>query len=381
VEIVFWISAVLVLYTYILYPMIIWTWSSFKKESCSVESSEFFPFVTVVVSVYNEEAWLSSKMENIRQTQYPSEKIQFLFGSDGSRDRSVEILQASEIENLEVRSFEARRGKAAVLNDLIKEAKGEIIVFSDANTLFNPDTVHCLVSRFRDASIGCVCGQLVLQANKFSSGGLGEYSYWSLENLIKHWESRIESTVGATGAVYAIRRSICQSLPLDKVLMDDFVLSTQALLKGSKVIYEPLAIASEQPSNSVYGEFRRKVRIAAANFNGIPEFRALFLPKFGFVAFALWSRKAIRWMVPFLLIIIFISSIILFEVSPLYQIVALGGVLLCLIGAVGFVFEKLEVHPGFFGLPYYFLAVNLALLIGFFKFVFKSQRSTWDVIR
>ena len=163
--------------------------------------------------------------------------------------------------------------------------------------------------------------------------------------------------------------------------MDDFLIPLQVVKQGYRVIYEPLARAFEKPAGSVFGEFKRKVRIGASNFSTIAEFRSLLHPKRGFISFILWSHKMIRWFVPFLIILFLISGALLSSYNAFYTIIFMGSILFFSIGLVGLIFEIMHIPIGIFGLPYYFLAMNSALLMGFSRFLFGRQKTTWDVIR
>ena len=187
------------------------------------------PRVTVVISVYNEARNLPAKLDNCREIDYPPEKLEILFGSDGSTDGSVALIESASIARTRVISFAERRGKAPVLNDLIRETEGEIIVFSDANTTFRTDTVRSLVRHFEQPDVGAVCGSLTLRSDDRTAGGFGESAYWKYENLLKLLESQIETTVGATGGVYAIRKSLFKPLPTKTSVPDDFVLPMNVL--------------------------------------------------------------------------------------------------------------------------------------------------------
>jgi len=379
-SILFWTSLSLIFYTYVLYPCIL-ALIRIRFHELSEQSNSYHPSVTIVFAAYNEESVIEEKLMNIKRIDYPKGKIEVIVGSDGSVDRTNEMLTRHRPENLSVRVFDHRRGKAAVLNALLSEVKSEIVVFSDANTLYQPDTVGKLVQHFVDPSVGAVCGQLVLESVDGSSGGLAEASYWNYENMIKRMESDIQTTVGATGAVYAIRKNLYRPLPVGKLIMDDFLIALSIVQQGYRVKYEANALAREKASNSVAGEFRRKVRIGAANFHGISEFAQLLSPRFGFVSFALWSHKIIRWFVPILLLVVIIAAAMLAPGSSFYQLIFLSELAFIGFALIGLIAEKVNLNIGFFGLPYYFLAVNAALLVGFVKFVRGHQRPTWEVVR
>jgi len=368
------------MHTYIFYPIILFIWSSLRKKNIQ-NFDNYYPTVSVVIAVYNEESVLRAKLENFSTYDYPEDKIEFLLGSDGSTDRTNEILQQSTIKNLRFYSFPQRRGKASVLNDLIPLAKGEIIVFSDANTFYIADTIQKLIKNFSHSNVGATCGELILKSNFKTSGGRGEYVYWSFENMLKKMESEIKTIAGATGAIYAVRKNLITPLPTEKVIMDDFLIPLEVVRTGYDVKYIPDAIAYEKPSDSIRGEFRRKVRIGAANFYGISNFPDLLHFKKGFIAFALWSHKILRWCVPFFLLLCIFSSIFLSLHSKLYFYFFYGEIVFLCLSLFGFLSEKIKLNIRLLSMPYYFLAMNTALLVGFFKFLFGKQQATWDVQR
>jgi poly-beta-1,6-N-acetyl-D-glucosamine synthase len=331
--------------------------------------------------VYNERRVLKEKLQNITAINYPIDKIRFLFGSDGSSDGSNEVLGGSGLSQVRIHAFPERRGKVAVLNDLVCEAGDEILIFSDGNTMFHPDTIRDIVRPFSDPRVGAVSGQLKLIPHPLAVGALGESSYWTFENLLKQMESDYDTIVGATGGIYAIRRSLFQPLPTNKGVMDDLLIPLNVVKQGYQVKYERRARAFEIGELSIGDEFRRKVRNSALCFNTISEFSSLLHPRSGFIAFALWSHKIVRWCVPFLLIVVFASCLALAPTSSFYGGFLLGILALLGIATLGFIFDKLKVGSGPLTFPYYFLAMNAALLVGFIKFALGKQRSTWDVAR
>lgn len=349
-----------------------------RKVGCLNKQPEM-PSVAVVISVYNEEDIITDKLQNLTIIDYPKGKIEFYIGSDASNDNTNDILSQSKQFN--IHTFPYRRGKAAVLNSLISMASCEIIVFSDANTFFTAETIQNLVRHFSNSTIGAVCGELVLHSQRQTMGSFGEKSYWNYENALKRLESEISTTLGASGAVYAIRRNLFKPLPTTKSVTDDFLIPLNIVKQGYRTVYDPEALAYEKVSGSVVGEFRRKVRIGAANFHGIVEFASLLHPRYGFVSFALWSHKIIRWLIPLILPYVFVAPLILSMNSSLYGIVLnLEAVFVAMV-VFGFIAEKFKLHIGFFGLPFYFIAMNIALFVGFLKFIFKLDKPTWDVIR
>jgi cellulose synthase/poly-beta-1,6-N-acetylglucosamine synthase-like glycosyltransferase len=370
----------MVLHTYIIYPLILFFFSGENNVVNITTLSPFFPFVSVVVSVYNEEKILHRKLLNLQTIDYPVSKIEFLFGSDGSTDASVESLKRSLRKNIHVYAFNERRGKAAVLNDLISKAKGEIIVFTDANTEFEPQTVRMLVKHFTNLSVGAVSGHLILRSEK-NRLKTGEHSYWAFENKLKFMESKINSLLGATGAVYAIRRELFTLLPTNISITDDFLVPMNILIKGYRTEFEPNALAYEEMENSIAGDYRRKVRIGAQNMNVLPFIAPLLHPRYGFTAFSLWSHKILRWLVPFFLLTITLLLYSLKDVDTSYEILYRITLVFWVTGLLGLVADLLKISLGYLGYPYYFLAMNFALFIGTFKAIFGLQKPTWTVVR
>jgi poly-beta-1,6-N-acetyl-D-glucosamine synthase len=379
-ECLFWLTVVLILHTYIIYPLILFVLSKDKMNPICIKKEFYQPNVSLVVSVFNEEKALLNKKNNLKNLDYPKSHIEFIFGSDGSADKSVEILKIMSQEGMLFFEFKERRGKAAVINDLISKATGDIIVFTDANTEFEPSTIRELVKHFDDPTVGAVSGHLILRSNKERSNA-GEYSYWAFENKLKLMESRISSLLGATGGVYAIRKSLFDPLPTDISVTDDFLIPMKILKKGFRTVYEPEAKAFEELESSIGGEFRRKVRIGAQNVNILPFIIPLLHPRYGFISFSLWSHKILRWLVPFFLLVIILLLYILSDISQFYRIfynimLVFGG-----FGLFGLIADMLKISIRYFGYPYYFLAMNFALCVGTFKAVFGLQRPTWNVVR
>jgi cellulose synthase/poly-beta-1,6-N-acetylglucosamine synthase-like glycosyltransferase len=260
---------------------------------------------------------------------------------------------------------EKNEGKAAMLNSLCKEAKGDFFLFSDANTMIEKNALKNLISEFTDNSIGCVCGQLVLKDESSSALSKTESLYWMGESKLKKLESRFGAVMGSNGALYAIRSELYQVLPTHKTIMDDFYITAKILMKNYSCIFCENAIAFENTSISKYGEFSRKVRIGRANFNFLSTFFPLLNPLRPMRAYMFLSHKLLRWLSPFLLLVLFASSIQLIEahifyaaflsIEFLFIIAALLGVRVC----------------------GYFLSMNFALFLGFCKSFFKESSGAW----
>ena len=375
-ESLFWISGGLILYTYIGYPVFLFILSFFKSPHRTKDPNNLPP-VSMLIAAYNEEVILEEKLRNCLSLNYPREKLEIIIGSDGSNDRTNEIVQQYEEQGIRLISYPIRRGKAAVLNNIVQMAQGEILVFSDANTIYSPDALMLLVQHFGDTWVGGVCGRLVLLNQAGKSENRGEQIYWGYENYLKYLEGKIKTVVGANGAVYAIRKKYFKPLPCDKAIMDDFLIPLSIVQQGYDVVYDRDAVAYEFVAPNMKSEFKRKARIGAANFHGIREILPLLNPTRGFIAIGLWSHKIIRWIVPFLLITIFMANIYILELAPLYKALFAIQVFLYGLGFIAWILDRLNIPLPLLGYPYYFVVVNLALLAGFVKFLTRSQKPVW----
>ncbi|MBD3288784.1 glycosyltransferase [candidate division KSB1 bacterium] len=375
-NLIFWLILIIVFYSYLFYPLVLLMLAHLFPKSRKIDDN-FMPFVSVIVAAYNEEDNIEAKVENFKKLDYPKSKIEMLFGSDGSSDNTNALLKSREKNNIRCFYYEQRNGKAAVLNKLVKEARGEILIFSDANTIYDHDAIKMLVRHFADDEVGGVCGQLNLVNPNENVGGKGELLYWKYENILKELEGRIKTVLGANGAIYALRNELYYPLPTNKVIMDDFLIPLKAVEFGKDVVYDRLASGSETTSSSIEGEFQRKIRIGAANFNALVEIKNLLSPLKGFVAFGLWSHKIFRWFSPFLLIAAFILNINLLT-NFTYQVTMAIQLLFYSSAAVGYFFNRNNFTMKLFSYPLYFSAINLALAIGFIKFITGTQKPAWS---
>lgn len=382
-EVPFWISAGLILYTFFVYPIILIFLASLSqvlsdsryalgRRDRRAQSGEL-PFISIVFAAYNEEAVIAEKMRNLAALEYPMDRMEILIGCDGCSDRTVELAQAAQLPNCRVFDYQPRSGKPMVLNRLVPETSGNIVVFSDANTLFDTNTISALVRAFADPGVGCVCGELKLITPEGTPQSEG--IYWKYEVFLKFFESRLRMLVGANGGVFAMRKHLFAPLP-PKGIVDDFLISMAVHSQGYRVIYNPEAIAYEHAGASIQHEFYRRVRIGSGNFHALRYTWRLLLPTAGPIAFSYWSHKVFRWLVPFALPVSFLSALVL-SGHWFYAGCAIAGALMVCLAIVGFRMERRRVHFSLFSIPYYFLSMNLALLLGFVRFVNGSQGAVW----
>jgi cellulose synthase/poly-beta-1,6-N-acetylglucosamine synthase-like glycosyltransferase len=382
-ETVFWTAWALVFYAYGIYPLLVAGLSRAFGERRPAYPKEILdtdlPRVAMVVAAYNEIGVIEDKLANTWKLDYPEEKFRLWVGSDGSGDGTAEVLKSTSHPRLNAFPFEARRGKMAVLNDLMSRVDADLVVMSDANTMYAPDAVRKLVRHFTDPRIGCVSGVLSLD----QGGGVsGEGLYWKYEVWIKRNESRLGFLVGCNGGIYALRRELYEPLP-ESTIVDDFVLTMRVLEKGFKIRLDTEARATEPPCPSARAEMVRKIRIGAGDFQALSLTRALLHPRHGWKALGFWSHKVMRWLVPFFLLAALIANLGLIATQgwpgSRFYLVLLA---LQLAGA-GVSYWAYNARPGQkvpkWTRPIsYFYLMNYALFCGFIRFLFRTQRVTWE---
>jgi cellulose synthase/poly-beta-1,6-N-acetylglucosamine synthase-like glycosyltransferase len=293
-------SGFLVAYSCALYPLMLMLGARFVRRREPSPKATGLPRLSVVVAAHNEEAVIEEKIRNTFALDYPKDRLEFLVGSDGSTDRTDEICRRHPWVRFE--RIEPRAGKANVLNTLIPKAQGEVIVLSDANTIIEPGALAAMLRHFDDPTVGGVCGRLILVSNREKVMADTERAYWGYESRIKELESHCYSTVGANGGIYAIRKELFFPIPPDTII-DDFVISMNLLQQGKRLVFERDAVAREAVSKSFRDEFWRKVRIGGGDLQALLRMTTFFSKASAFVSFAYVSRKVIRWLTPFLLIL------------------------------------------------------------------------------
>jgi cellulose synthase/poly-beta-1,6-N-acetylglucosamine synthase-like glycosyltransferase len=345
------------------------------KSKIQNPKSNEWPRVTMLVAAYNEAAIIQEKIDNSLALDYPADRLRVVIASDGSSDATNTLVAACRDPRIQLLAYTQRRGKIGTLNATIPALEDEIIVMSDANTMYAPDAVKKLVRHFTDARIGCVCGELILEAP--DGGGSGEGLYWKYETLLKRMESRLGFLLGATGGIFALRKSLFRPLP-PTTIVEDFVTAMKILENGHRVCYEPRARATEYTAPTVRDEMKRKSRIGAGGFQAIGMTAAMLNPLRGLPALGYWSHKVLRWFAPFLMLGALLTSAVL-AAQPLYALALAAQLLSVAIGLQGLLPRSLDlrlVRP-----VRYFFLMNLALFIGFFRFLRGTQRVTWEQAR
>ena len=342
------------------------------EENLQAKSEEW-PHISMVIAAYNEAAVLAKKLENIRLLDYPSDRLTIHIGSDGSDDGTAELLQNMSDPRLHVHLFTERRGKISVLNDLVRDVEEEIIVFSDANTMYAPDALQRMMPHFADPRVGCVSGELRLE----KAGGVsGEGLYWRYECWIKRQESKLGFLIGCNGGIFAIRKALYSTLP-SWTIVEDFVITMRVLRQGSIVRYVPEAHASEPPCATSRAEMVRKIRIGAGNFQALLMTRDMLHPRYGLQAFAYLGHKVLRWLVPIFFLIAFAANIALAASLPFMLLLiceAAGG---C-IAVWAYNLTPGTESPRWTRPISYFYLMNYALFCGLVRILLGKQKVTWE---
>jgi cellulose synthase/poly-beta-1,6-N-acetylglucosamine synthase-like glycosyltransferase len=366
-RLLFWISAGVTVYVYAGYPVLLWLLQAVVRTAPRQEPVE--PSVSLLVAAYNEAAVIGDKIRNSLALDYPAGKLEIVVASDGSKDATAEIVRSfykSESERgepIRLLNYEQNRGKMAVLNDAVRELRGDIVAFSDASSMLAADSLRILVQSFNDARVGAASGVYRLLKKDQAQLGAQEDLYWKYETFLKVQEAKLGAFTGAHGSLYAIRRALYPFPPLNTI-NDDFTIPMRILERGHRVAYEPAAVAYEE-AHEMEG-FSRRVRITAGNIEQLREIKGLVWPPRPFVLFCLLSHKTGRLLVPVFMLIALGANIILRGQFP-YNWLLLGQVLfygLAVLGAIA------NLKPKVLRLPYYFCMINSAL----FAWVYQALR-------
>jgi cellulose synthase/poly-beta-1,6-N-acetylglucosamine synthase-like glycosyltransferase len=380
----FWTCLLLVAHTYLLYPIFLilastlvqvgrdWRYLRTRQDRRPRAATDPLPSVTLIVPAYNEEPRLPDKLANLRALHYPRDRLEVIFVSDGSTDRTNDILRAVEDPAIRSLVLPARSGKCNALNRAVAAARHDILVFSDAATLFAPDAVRRLVRHFADARVGIVCGALQFEATPESRKTEGVY--WGYESMLRLMEGRLGVTLVASGAIYAVRRSCYPTLAAD-TLTDDLAVPLAVRQLGFRVLYDPEARATDFAASNVAGEFTRRVRVATGSFRCLRDL--VRTPMSPLTAFAFFSHKLLRWVLPFLLLGLLASSVALWG-DPFYRAVLIAQLLFYLWAALGFLGRRRMQEIRYALFAYYLLAIHLAYLVGFLHFLGGRREATWQ---
>lgn len=368
-EAIFWLSLITVLYVYAGFPLVLLVLGKMLRRP--VRKAAIEPQVSLFVAAYNEGAVIEAKIRNALALDYPPDRIEIVIASDGSKDATVDTARRFESDpRVRIVAHPVNRGKLAVLNDGVRGIESEIIVFSDAASMLQPDAIRKLVRNFADPSVGAVSGIYGVKRSEAADIGKQEDFYWKYETFLKQQESALHSILGCHGSLYAIRREL-YPYPDAGTINDDYVIPVRILQKGYRVVYDTDAVSVEE-AHEMDG-FQRRVRIMTGNFQQLQELRALAWPPRPLPLFFFLSHKAGRLVVPLAMLLLLGSNLFLLD-RPFYLATAVLQAVfyaLVLVGAAGHLRQKL------LRLPYYFCMINAAAFLGMYYALFGRRRLAW----
>lgn len=382
--ILFWTSVLAIIHSYILYPVLIELLARRKSLNRIIYTSpDEIAGVSVLMAVHNEQDVIYEKLKSITDNGLPDGKVEIIIGSDASSDRTSEILKklALTYSCLSYVIFEKRMGKSAVINHLVKLARNNLLIITDANVILEKDTIFHLLKHFRNTGIGLVDSNMKHKGLKNSGISVQENAYISREVRIKYHEGVLWGTMmGPFGGCYALRKDLyCNVPPL--FLVDDFYINMEVIVSGHKAIIEPEAVVYEDVSNILREEFRRKIRIAAGNFQNLKYFSRYLFSGISGLTFSYFSHKVLRWLGPFFLTIIFITTFLLRNENKLYFYLFVIQLVILVVPLIDYLLGKIKIHIIILRFITHFLSMNFALLVGFIKFLKGVKTNVWQPTR
>jgi cellulose synthase/poly-beta-1,6-N-acetylglucosamine synthase-like glycosyltransferase len=380
-ELLLWSSVVLIGYAYAGYPLVLSLIAMLKAPRSLRRTPRDEPSVSLLISVYNEEDVIEDRLRNALALNYPKGLLEIVVASDGSTDRTHAVVAGFAPQGIVLRGYDGRIGKTACLNRAVPVAKGDIVVFSDANSRYDREAIARLVAPFSDPQVGCVTG-----TTRYASRGendtmvesIGLYS--KIEAVTKNLETRLGSCVGADGAIFAIRRSLFR--PLRDVDINDLVIPLSIVRQGLRVIAEPAAFCTEHTAQDAAGEFRRQVRIANRTIRAIVNNRDMLNPfRFGFYAFEILSHKLVKLLVPFALLTALACNLILVRHGTLYLTTLGLQAALYVLSLLGFWTRDGRARPTLIGMAHTFAVANAAMLVAWVGYFRGESYLTWTTVR
>ena len=369
-EFIFWLSFTGVVYAYFGYPIALWLLGKLKTKEKIFSDGDFTPSVSIIIPAHNEERVIAEKLQNTFQLEYPGESIELIIVSDGSTDQTANIAQQAN-GPIDIRFFELkeRGGKAAALNLGLEKSDSEIIVFSDSSIMLDKEAIRNIVKPFQDKCIGCVSGEDHIRE------GSGEGAYGKYELFLRNQESKVYSIVGASGSFYAQRKSLVA--PFIEGVAPDFLSVLNVAEQGYRSVTEPSAFGEMESVKSVQGEFQRKIRTFIRGMSALFLKKNLMNPfRYGIFSFLLISHKLIRWLVPFFLMLLFLSNAFILD-GVFYFTVMFSQVTFYILALLTYMNDNLS-NKLYGKIPLYFSIVNIAIFIAWFKYIMGVRQEIWD---
>jgi cellulose synthase/poly-beta-1,6-N-acetylglucosamine synthase-like glycosyltransferase len=377
-QIIFWTSLAALFYVYVGYPLLVYAVSRLFPKN--IRRAVLEPTVTILITAYNEEKDIRRKLENTLRIDYAPEKLEILVASDGSTDKTEEIVREFEPQGVRLFRQEGRVGKTFTQNKAVERAAGEIILFSDATTDYRADVLRKIAPNFADESVGCVAGKLIYVDNSKSTVGKGAKSYWNYETFLKESESRACSLIGASGCLYAVRKSAYQ--PMYAEACSDFLICTVIFRQNLRSVYEAEAVCTEETNKQSSKEMQMRVRVILQTFTDLWRNRDMLNPlKSGFYAVQLISHKLLRYSVPVFLLLILFSTGVLAAQTFFFALFFIFQTAFYATAGAAWILERNGVRLGISAMPLYFVLANIASVIAFYKFLRGERYAHWETSR
>lgn len=371
---VFWLSVFAIIYSYSIYPLLLVIFSRLFGKPVKKDGS-FTPSVGVLIPVHNEESVIKKKIDNILALNYPQDKLSIWIGSDLSTDRTEEYVREYNDPRIHLWCSPVRGGKTGILNNLAPQIDAEVILFTDANTMHQKDCLGAIVCNLADLSVGAVAGHIEHVLDSEHEDQYGENIYRKFESKQKCMEGMLHSTISAFGGFYAIRKSLFKPIPPNSYSNDDVLIPMSIVRQKFRVIYEPMAHSVEDNTGNLVTEFSRRVRIGAGNFQAFSWLLDFLNPMRGWPFFCFLSHKVSRWFSPFFFVSAAVSCFILsvFGHEAVYRMIFSAGSIFLVTG----LFHK-AIPLNITKHIYYFLMMNIALIMGFFRFLCGIKSAAWS---
>ncbi|TYA78493.1 glycosyltransferase family 2 protein [Seonamhaeicola marinus] len=386
-KIIFWTLLFIVVYTYVGYGMLLYLIIKIRRilkigKKVKVDTS-YEPEVTLFIAAYNEKDYVEAKMKNTLALDYPKDKLNVVWVTDGSDDGTPDLVKG--YPNTTVHHLDARNGKIGAMNRGMEFVKTPIVIFSDANTNLGKESIRRIVNLFSNPKVGCVSGEKrITDKESDVASGAGEGIYWKYESTLKKWDAELYSVVGAAGELFAIRTELYRHVEKD-TLLDDFIISLRVAQDGYTIQYDPEAYAIESASANVKEELKRKIRISAGGIQSVVRLSALLnVFKYGTLSFQYISHRVLRWtLTPLCLILLIpVSSVLAFNEGilefGLYSVLFWLQVLFYVGALFGWLLENISIKVKLLFVPYYFFIMNLSVVLGFFRYMKKTQTVNWE---
>lgn len=379
-EVFFWIHVILIAYVYVGYPALLLLLSRWRKVQSPLRRDDIKPTVSLIIAAHNEEQVIAQKLENSLVLDYPRDKLEIIVVSDGSTDLTPKIVRDYRDQNVLLVDLPQNVGKASAQNEAVKEASGDILLFTDANVSLQQDAIRRLVKHFRDDTVGCVVGRVTYFNEDETGVSQAEGLYWRYELWLRKKESELGNLVAGSGPIIAMRRSLFE--PLDPGISEDFFLPMKGAIKGYQTVYEPEAISSERLFQVTPRDMMKtRIRTITLDTRSIFLCRTLLNPfRYPLYAWGLISHKLLRWLVPYFLIILFGANVLLLG-GFFYRLTLSLQIAFYIMALVGYLWQKKGKPPRILGLPFSFCLVNLAALVGVAWFVMGKKAGRWVPVR